>query len=353
MALSHAGVARAQGWSAAVSAGRLVYDPLLVDFGTNNLMGTIRYDSHRDTWVYGSVATPFGDSGTFWGATGAGGRLMLAASHGGQVSYGADVGAHGFSFTDRVADQSGTGGAVDVMPFARVSVREGFVEGRGGWRGQALSFAGLRESHDVFEYGARGGYGTRVRVVGETYWTKAAEGTYPFIGGTVAYQTTRLDLWGQMGRWVATDLTDRVWSIGSAFNLGVRTSIWGTVRQEGSDPLYWNTPRRSWTVGLTQRLGRVPAPLVPGTPTPDGGVFVRLAAADAPGDAVFVAGDFNNWQPVPMQREGNEWVIRLSLAPGIYHYTFRTANGDWFVPPTFAGRRGDGMGGYHAVLIVG
>jgi hypothetical protein len=45
-------------------------------------------------------------------------------------------------------------------------------------------------------------------------------------------------------------------------------------------------------------------------------------------------------------------VVRLSLAPGVYHYAFRSAKGDWFVPVSTAGRRGDGMGGYQAVLVV-
>ena len=53
-----------------------------------------------------------------------------------------------------------------------------------------------------------------------------------------------------------------------------------------------------------------------------------------------------------MRREGGEWIVRLPLMPGVYHYTFRSASGEWFVPPSTAGRRDDGMGGYVAVLVV-
>ena len=67
---------------------------------------------------------------------------------------------------------------------------------------------------------------------------------------------------------------------------------------------------------------------------------------------ILIAGDFNNWRPASMQREGADWIIRLSLTPGVYHYTFRSATGDWFVPASTAGRRDDGMGGYVAVLVV-
>ena len=81
-------------------------------------------------------------------------------------------------------------------------------------------------------------------------------------------------------------------------------------------------------------------------------VTVRLPATDAPAGGVSIAGDFNGWQPAEMQREGGEWIIRLALAPGVYHYAFRSVNGDWFVPPSAPGRRDDGMGGHVAVLVV-
>jgi hypothetical protein len=315
-------------------------------------MGTLRYDTRRDTWVYGTMAVPAGDGGTFWGAAGAGGRVAVPLSPGSSTSVGADLGVHGFSFRDRVVEQSGTGGALDAMPFARLTMGEGFVEGRGGWRGQTLSFAGIRDNRGIFETGARGGYGTTLRVEGDARWVHASEGTYPFVGGTVIYQASRVDVWGHAGKWMAADLTDRVWAVGSAVSLGARTSVWGSVRQEAPDPLYWNAPRRAWTVGLTQRLGRLPAPLVPVSSTAAGTVAVRLSAGDAPDGAVFIAGDFNSWQAVPMQREGGDWVARLPLAPGVYHYTFRSANGDWFVPASAPGRRDDGMGGWVAVLVV-
>ncbi|MGH9346917.1 MAG: hypothetical protein ACRD26_06570 [Vicinamibacterales bacterium] len=80
--------------------------------------------------------------------------------------------------------------------------------------------------------------------------------------------------------------------------------------------------------------------------------MIRIRQTDAPAGAVSIAGDFNNWRPVPMQREGNAWMIRLPLAAGVYHYAFRSETGTWFVPATAAGRRDDGMGGEVAVLVV-
>jgi hypothetical protein len=349
--LSHAS-ALAQGWSAEVSAGRFVYDPVSTNVGTNNLMGSLRYDTRRETWVYGAAALPTGDGGTFWGAAGSGGRLTLPASQAGPVRIGADVGAHGFDFRDRLAAQRGTGATLEAMPFARVSAGGGFVEALGGWRGHTLSFAGVRESRGVFETGARGGYAGTVRIEGDLRWVHASEGRYPFAGATVAYDASPVQVWGQLGKWLATDLSERVWALGSGVSLGARTTVWASIRQDAPDPLYWNSSQRTWSVGVTQRLGRIPAPLVPVSASTSGTVIVRLAAADAPEGAVSIAGDFNNWQPAPMQREGREWIVRLPLEPGVYHYTFRSGNGDWFVPPSTAGRREDGFGGYVAVLVV-
>lgn len=352
VASSHATTARGQGWSADVFAGRLVYDLPTARVRTNNLVGSIRYDTRSDTWVYGAVAAPAGDGATFWGAAGTGGRVMLPRSQVSRAGFGADVGAHAFSFRDRVVDQVGTGGTFEAIPFTRFSAGAGFVEGRAGWRGYTLSFAGARENRGVFETGARGGYGTTFRLEGDARWVYASEGTYPFVGATVAYDVSPVQLWGHVGKWLATDLDERVWALGSGVGLGVRTTVWGSVRQEAPNPLYWSSTRRSWSIGLTQRLGRVPAPLVPVARSQAGTVVVRLPATEAPAGAVSIAGDFNNWQPAPMRREGGEWIVRLPLAPGVYHYTFRSAEGDWFVPPSTAGRRDDGLGGYVAVLVV-
>ena len=347
-----ASAAWAQGWFADVSGGRLVYDPALIDAATSTMLGTLRYATRRDTWVYGTVAVPPNDSGTFWTAAGIGGRLLIPASPANRVTLGADVGGHGFSFTDRLVDQSGTGGTLEAIPFARYAVGAAFVEGRGGWRGQTLSFAGIRDNRGVFETGARAGYGGTLRVEGDARFVRASEGTYPFVGATVAYQAPRVGVWGQTGKWLATDLDDPVWAFGTGLTLNPRTSLWGAVRQEAADPLYWNSPRRTWSVGLTHRLGRVSAPVMPIAPARDGTVLVRLRASDSPEGQIRIAGDFNNWQSVPMEREGDDWVVRLPLAPGVYHYTFNTANGEWFVPPSAPGRREDGFGGYVAVLVV-
>ena len=318
----------AQGLSVDVSAGRLVYDPLVANIGTNNLMGSLRYDTAREAWIYGAAAVPLTDAATFWGGAGAGGRFARRA--GSRASLGAEMAGHGYSFRDAFVDQVGSGGLAEIIPFVRLSAGFGYVEGRGGWRGHTLTLSGVNERRGVFETGARAGYGALVRVEGDARWVRATEG----------------------GSKVHNDFDDTAWGSGLAMTLNARSSVWASVRQEAPDPLYWNTARRTWSVGMTQRLGRVASPIRPLRVEPAGGVLVTLRASDAPPGRISIAGDFNSWQPTPMQREGDSWVVRLPVGPGVYHYAFRSATGTWFVPSSTPGRRDDGMGGHVAVLMV-
>ena len=339
-----------QGLSVDVSAGRLVYDPLVANVGTNNLMGSLRYDTAREAWVYGAAAMPLTDGATFWGGAGAGGRFAARANS--RASLGADIAGHGYSFRDAFVDQVGTGGLAEVIPFVRLSTGLGYVEGRAGWRGHTLTLAGINERRGVFETGARAGYGAIVRVEGDARWVHATEGVFPFAGVTLTYNGAPVQVWGQAGKWLHDDLDDATWGGGLAVALNARANVWASVRQEAPDPLYWNTARRTWSVGMTQRLGRVASPIRPLRPEPAGGVLVTLRASDAPSGQISIAGDFNNWQPTPMLREGDSWVVRLPVGPGVYHYAFRSATGSWFVPSSTPGRRDDGMGGHVAVLMV-
>jgi hypothetical protein len=342
----------AQGLSVDISAGRIVYDPVSVNLGTNNAMATLRYDTSRGAWVYGTGAAPLRNGDPVWGAFGGGGRFTPSSTTDRPIYVGADVDAHGFVFRDRVALLNGTGSAFEAIPFASVAAGPGRIEVRGGWRGQTLSFASETDRRGVVEAGARGVYGLQVRVQGDLKWVHSAEGTFPFVGGSVIYGGLPLQVWAQTGKWLSDQLNDVAWGAGVGLALGTRATLWAAARQETPDPLYWNALRRTWSVGVTRRIGRA-APALLDAPRADAnGVLIRIPIADAPGDALFIAGDFNQWMPAPMKREGREWTIRLPLAKGVYHYAFRSARGSWFVPASVPGRRDDGMGGQVALLVV-
>ncbi len=176
---------------------------------------------------------------------------------------------------------------------------------------------------------------------------------YPFAGGVLSYSGAPVQAWVRAGKWIGTQLDDAAWGAGVGVALGTRATLWASARQEAPDPLYWNAARRSWSVGVTRRLGQGAPAVLPLAPRQEiGGVVIEVSASDAPGTDLAIAGDFSNWQLVPMRREGDQWTVLLSLAPGVYHYAFRSGSGDWFVPASASGRRSDGMGGHVALLVV-
>jgi hypothetical protein len=334
-----------------VSAGRIGYDPITTGDATRNVIGTVRFDAVSGGWVYAAAAMPLSDRDPVWGGGGGGGRVITPRGGFHRISGGADLAGEGFTVRDRVGGWTGNGGTFDAIPFVRLTEGATSIEGRAGWRGYALSQAGVQTRRSTWETGARVSYSTRLLTQADVRWVHASEGTFPFVGASMAYVGSRAQVWGHAGRWFR-GITDNVtWSVGGGVPLG-RSTIWAAVRQDATDPLFWNARRRAWSVGLTQRFGNVPSGLQPVTRTSSGETLIRLRQADAPAGAISIAGDFTNWQPRPMQREGAEWVLRLPLAPGVYNYAFRTASGEWFVPASTPGRRDDGFGGHVAVLVV-
>jgi hypothetical protein len=113
---------------------------------------------------------------------------------------------------------------------------------------------------------------------------------------------------------------------------------------------------RSFSGGLSLSTGGLGAPRAlprpAGAPPPPAGLTrVSIAAADA--RRVEVAGDWNQWRPVPLQRADNGvWYLDLAIAPGVYRYAFRIDGQTWQVPRGVAAVD-DGFGGKSAWLTVG
>jgi chromosome partitioning protein len=49
-------------------------------------------------------------------------------------------------------------------------------------------------------------------------------------------------------------------------------------------------------------------------------------------EKVYVAGEFNNWQPQPMKKHGSAWETTFKLNPGDYEYKF-VVDGEWVTDP--------------------
>jgi len=69
-------------------------------------------------------------------------------------------------------------------------------------------------------------------------------------------------------------------------------------------------------------------------PSLKGNVVFRLKG-NADASVVAVAGTFNNWNQsqILFAREGDEWVCRIDLDPGVYQYKL-IVDGDWLLDPS-------------------
>ena len=79
-------------------------------------------------------------------------------------------------------------------------------------------------------------------------------------------------------------------------------------------------------------------------------------AYQAPGaaKAVYVAGDFNNWNPSgkAMKNDGGLWKATLDLPPGRYEYKF-VVDGEWVEDPRATASAPNPFGGKNSVIVVG
>jgi hypothetical protein len=121
------------------------------------------------------------------------------------------------------------------------------------------------------------------------------------------------------------------------------------------NPLFGTPGGRALAAGLSLRVG-APAlgergPKPGGVPDPAPGL-TRLSIRAASASRVDVAGDWNQWRPVPLARENNGvWYGDFAIAPGLYRYAFRIDGKIWQVPEGVAAVN-DGFGGKSAWLSV-
>ncbi|HEX2168140.1 MAG TPA: glycogen-binding domain-containing protein [Longimicrobiales bacterium] len=175
--------------------------------------------------------------------------------------------------------------------------------------------------------------------------------TYAGASALIAHRLG--SVWGSAGHWLESEDAGLPWSVGASLRVHTRATIDAGARHDTFDPLYMQPPQTSWNVGLSLQIGGpvgAPAPPVPAEYT-DGRATIQLPVSMS-ADVPRIAGDFNDWTPVPMQRTGDNWTYTIALEPGVYNYSFVNADGRWFVPEEVPGRRDDGMGGHVAVLIV-
>jgi hypothetical protein len=77
-----------------------------------------------------------------------------------------------------------------------------------------------------------------------------------------------------------------------------------------------------------------------------------LTIRGASAERVEVAGDFTDWEPVPLRRvRGAVWEMPVSLAPGVYRLNVRLDGGPWQVPRGATPQQ-DEFGGMVGLVVV-
>ena len=96
----------------------------------------------------------------------------------------------------------------------------------------------------------------------------------------------------------------------------------------------------------TARRVELPAPSLKGNTT-----FRLKGYADA--SLVVLSGTFNNWNQSQLlfAREGDAWVCRVDLDPGVYQYKF-IVDGDWLLDPSNPDTAEDEAGNVNNVIEV-
>ncbi|MGH7465774.1 MAG: glycogen-binding domain-containing protein [Longimicrobiales bacterium] len=347
------GGAEAQEWSLDAYAGRATYSDVASGVGATNAVLGIRYAALGGAWVYASAAAPLAASDPFWGAAGLGRRISARV---GPLTLGIDLAGHGYSFRDAESAEVGAGGTLIGMPLLALGSTRARVELRSGLRQHGMSYLGTNHSRRLHDSDLRAFVrpAPMLDLGAEVRYTRAEEDEYPYAGGSAALVIGRVDVWGSAGRWLHDALPDMAWAAGARVDLGRRFDVWASVQQDITDPLYLNSPRQSWNLGLTRTLGGPDAEartLVSAAVPATGGVTFTVPVSEA-AEAPAIAGDFNQWQPVELRRSGDVWRITLPIGRGTYHYAFRAADGSWFLPSSVLAPLDDGFGGVSALLIV-
>jgi len=131
-------------------------------------------------------------------------------------------------------------------------------------------------------------------------------------------------------------------------------SLQGSAGRYPSSLLTGASGGRFASVGLLLRSGaprsmRLPRPSRAPAVHPN---MTRLSIRAPEATRVELAGDWNDWRPVPAQHAANGvWYADVALAPGEYRYAFRVDGGAWRVPDG-AVTSDDGFGGKAAYVTV-
>lgn len=373
ISLAAAPSAQAQQWNLSAQAGRMraSLDPASA---ATSISAALDYRSPSATFRL-STGVPTSSVESLWAGAAAWKR---AALRGGGFMAGVDLSANGFVTRDRtsrpaptrppvipgpfnppleeVADRSGHAVAGQLMPVIGYEHARIHVHARAGVSRYTATFGDIETDRTVrladVQLSLLPVPSFAILPVVRHYDPDVGDATtYAGVSAVIAHGS--VSAWGSAGRWMGIDGIDLPWGVGASARILPRLNIEASARRDTFDPLYAQPAQTSWSLGLSLQVGGpvgAPAPPVPAA-YENGRATISLPVSESR-EQPSIAGDFNGWKPVPMQKSGNAWVHTVALEPGVYNYSFVRPDGTWFVPESVAGRRDDGMGGHVAVLVV-
>lgn len=284
-----------------------------------------------------------------------------------------EVGVAGASFSLRSAGRGGNG---------NLFARQHFVApNRGAWLGGGAGGTkrdGIESSSQAVDLGLwqRWGYlylsGALVRTVSEDWPLLLASGVvrnpdddrYELLDTQLALQvrngphdftlglTTRNGVAGTQAHFQAMMAS-------GTLQLTERFALLAAGGRQLADPLRGLPQADIVTVSARVSFGPKPLPVMQRSaiaraeviPVTGGGgdLVVRVFAADTL--LVEVAGDFSDWQPVQLEREGAVLVARVRLPAGKYRVAVRSNHGVWRAPQNIARVRDD-YGGEAGLVVI-
>jgi hypothetical protein len=306
---------------------------------------------------YGGRATGEGGSDFVSGVLG--GELWLTTS--GPVGLGIAGALQGFAVDEPLLYRLSAG---EVSPMLRLGgdaaalvVRGRFGTGNSRIELHRADGTVRRAQHDLGTRGAD----AEVRLAGARVALTATAGAHRSRAGDFRRGGLRLvvapgavTLRGEVDLWDTPVGTETVGGLTLSVPIG-RLETRLSLLRTPPDPLTLVEPGTQSGVVMGLRLvsigGGAPRATVyevirPGTPAR---VRIRVTPPDA--RSVELLGDFGDWTPVPLVRDGEEWSVELDVEPGTHHFGFRV-NGEWWIPEGLQGTVPDEWGQMNATMVV-
>lgn len=190
-------------------------------------------------------------------------------------------------------------------------------------------------------------------------WHRTPAGNYTQAGARFIFAGN----WGmavaRIDRWETPDAIETTGSLSLVVPIGALWSIRGFCGRTDPDPLTLAQPGRGGGGMLVGRsmLNKAsePAPSLSPWEIVEYGetastVRLRVTPA-APATSVQILGDFTLWEPVPMTRDGDAWVLDLQVPTGTHHFGF-LVDDEWYVPDDTPDVVPDEWGRLSATLVI-